>query len=339
VEYIMDLRTATGNELITAEEVDLTSLHSVRKFATKWIDNAPPRRLDMVILCANSQRPSGAREALTGDGVGQDWQLNYLANFHLLSILSPALRAQPADRDVRVLIGTCASYMGGAYPVNSLDDNDIYEITGKKSKKDSKAKSSTPSTYKNPRHSALGSTYSNSKLSLMAFAQSFQKHLSAYSRPDKQPNNARVLLVDPGWTRTPGMQRFLTFGSLWGLLLYVLLYPVWWTILKSPLQGAQSFLYAAMEAGFATEEGGVLVKECREVKIMRADVFDEYVQKELWSDTERVIQQAEKEGAQRRANEKVQSQKEGTETKQKQREESSAASTKKPGSRRSKKAE
>jgi len=54
VDFIDDTRAETNNQLITAEQVDLSSLHSVRQFATKWIDNAPPRRLDMVVLCANS---------------------------------------------------------------------------------------------------------------------------------------------------------------------------------------------------------------------------------------------------------------------------------------------
>ena len=57
VDYIDDLRETTNNSLITAEQVDLSSLHSIRKFATKWVDNAPPRRLDMIILCANTFTP------------------------------------------------------------------------------------------------------------------------------------------------------------------------------------------------------------------------------------------------------------------------------------------
>lgn len=42
VDFIEDMRQETKNELITAEQVDLESLHSIRTFATKWIDNAPP---------------------------------------------------------------------------------------------------------------------------------------------------------------------------------------------------------------------------------------------------------------------------------------------------------
>ncbi|KAG9726631.1 oxidoreductase-like protein, partial [Aureobasidium melanogenum] len=83
VEYIEELRERSNNELITAAQVDLTSLHSIRQFATKWVDNAPPRRLDMIILCANTLTPKGGKIQKTDDDVEINWGLNYLANFHL----------------------------------------------------------------------------------------------------------------------------------------------------------------------------------------------------------------------------------------------------------------
>lgn len=112
VDYIEDLRTVTNNELIYAEQVDLSSLHSIRLFATKWVDNAPPRRLDMIILCANVMTPYFGTGQKTKDGLEAEWMINYLSTFHLLSILSPAIRAQPPDRDVRILFSTCSSYIG-----------------------------------------------------------------------------------------------------------------------------------------------------------------------------------------------------------------------------------
>ena len=84
VEYIQDLRDKTGNSLIYAEQVDLSSLHSVRKFATKWIDNAPPRRLDMIVLCAATLTPPGGQRKETQEGLEETWMVNFLANFHLL---------------------------------------------------------------------------------------------------------------------------------------------------------------------------------------------------------------------------------------------------------------
>lgn len=274
-EYVDDLRAKTKNELIYAEQVDLASLHSIRLFATKWVDNAPPRRLDMIILCADTISPRFGLATTTHDKLEPNWGINYLANFHLLSILSPAIRAQPADRDVRIIFGTCSSYLGGSDLATLKDSRNPLPVGGK--------------------------AYGTSKLATMVFATAFQKHLDAYQRPDKQAPNARVILVDPGFSRTPGTRRWLTMGSLWGLLLYLCLWPLWWLVLKSPLQGAQSFLRAAMEADFGRGRGGRFVKECREVAVLRKQVRDEDVARELWGFSERQIEALEKEGALRRA--------------------------------------
>jgi NAD(P)-dependent dehydrogenase (short-subunit alcohol dehydrogenase family) len=273
VDYIEDLRTVTGNELVYAEQVDMAALHSIRLFATRWVDNAPPRRLDMIVLCANVMTPWFGRKRKTVDGLEEEWMVNYLSNFHLLSILSPAIRAQPPDRDVRVLFSTCSSYIGG-----NLDLKDT----------ERKAKSGR-------------NAYARSKLALMTFVYAFQKHLDAYVRPDKMPMNAKTFIVDPGFSRTPGTRRWLSGGSLIGLLVYMMAYPVWWLILKSPLQGAQSYLLASMEAEYARGSGGKLIKECREFEPLRADVKNEEVAQQLWEYSEKQIERLEKQGAVSRA--------------------------------------
>jgi NAD(P)-dependent dehydrogenase (short-subunit alcohol dehydrogenase family) len=287
VEYIQDLRDKTNNQMIYAEQVDLSSLYSVRKFATKWIDNAPPRRLDMIILCAAVQTPPGSKMKLGEGGVEETWMVNYLANFHLLGILSPAIRAQPFDRDVRVIMATCSSYIGSP----SL-------------KQDILPKDWTP-----------GSAYARSKLALNVFGRAFQKHLNAYKRPDQLPMTAKVIFVDPGLTRTPGTRRWLTRGSLLGLALYLLGYLFPWVLLKSPQQGAQSFLYAAMESSLRRGDGGKLIKECLEVDFARAEVDDEDVAKKLWEDSDTLIERVEKEQAKKRAAAKVAKDKEDKEKK------------------------
>lgn len=317
----MDLRASTGNQLITAEHVDMSSLHSIRVFATKWVDNAPPRRLDMIILCANTMTPKGSEIRLSDDGVESNFAINYLANFHLLSILSPAIRAQPADRDLRVIFGCCSSYMGGMIPEAVPQPNTTARLGSKKMK----VIAADPSA-----------AYGASKLSLMTFAMAFQKHLSAYKRPDKQPMQARVIMVDPGWSRTPGMRRYLNFGSLWGLALYLILWPFWWLVLKSPEQGGQTFLYAAMEAEFGRGEGGRYLKECKDAKLYRSEINDEDMQKSLWEMSEKVIETLEKEGAKRRAAAKAQ-EKEAAEAATTPTEAGKSAAEKQPGSRRSRK--
>ncbi|KAF2401138.1 NAD(P)-binding protein [Trichodelitschia bisporula] len=324
VDYIMDMRKSTGNELITAEHVDLSSLHSIRVFATKWVDNAPPRRLDMIILCANTMTPLGGEATKTVDGLESNWAINYLANFHLLSILSPALRAQPPDRDVRVIFGMCSSYMGGSllHVVPPVSDD--------KSKKPAKKAAPPNNVQFRP-----STAYATSKLALFAFASAFQKHLSAYKRPDGFPMNSRVVVVDPGWTRSPGMRRFLTVGSLWGLLVYLVMYPFWWFVLKDETQGAQSFLFAAMDAELGRDEGGKFIKECKERVVMRSEVNDERLQKALWEESDQSIQTTEKASAIRRTVEKKQ--REEAEKDAERTEAKKESSTKQPGSRRGKK--
>ena len=227
----------------------------------------------MIILCADALNPKFGLATKTQDNIDPVWGINYLANFHLLSILSPALRAQPPDRDVRIIFATCASYVGG--DLKSLQDN----------------RDPLPPKRK----------YETSKLALMIFAQAFQKHLNNYQRPDKQVNNARVVFVDPGFTRTPGMRRWLTMGSLWGLLLYLIIWPFWWLVLKAPMGGAQGFLKAAMEAELGRGAGGRLLREVRAADYLREEIRDEKAQQKLWAFSEKQIEALEKEGATKRA--------------------------------------
>jgi NAD(P)-dependent dehydrogenase (short-subunit alcohol dehydrogenase family) len=275
VDFIEDLRARSGNELIYAEQVDLSSLFSIRKFATKWIDNMPPRRLDMVILCAATLTPPGKKRVLTKEGIEETWMVNYLANFHLLSILSPAIRGQPADRDVRVLFAACPSYIASPPLLAGEEALTVKDWSPSKA-------------------------YARSKLALMVFGQAFQKHLDAYKRSDGAPNNARVIFVDPGYSRTPGMRRWLTRGTLWGLGLYLALWQSVWLFLKSSEQGAQSLLYAAQEATLGRGNGGRFIKECIEVDFAR-DVKDEVAAKKLWEGSEKLIERVEREEAVRKA--------------------------------------
>ncbi|KAH7146302.1 hypothetical protein EDB81DRAFT_794825 [Dactylonectria macrodidyma] len=277
VEYIQDLRERTNNNLIYAEQVDLSDFHSIRTFATKWIDNAPPRRLDMVILCAATLTPPGGKRKESEEGIEETWMVNFLANFHLLSILSPALRIQPIDRDVRIIIPTCSAYIGSP----SL-------------KKEISKKSWSP-----------GTAYARSKLALNVFGTAYQKHLDVYKRPDGGIMNTRVIFVDPGLARTPSTRRWLTRGSLWGLFFYLVGYIFPWFLLKSPNMAAQSILYAAMDKNLGREQGGKLIKECMEVDFARSEIKDEEVAKKLWEDSDALIEKVEKIQAKKRAAKKA----------------------------------
>jgi NAD(P)-dependent dehydrogenase (short-subunit alcohol dehydrogenase family) len=300
VDYVEDLRTSTGNDLITVEQVDLADLFSIRKFATQWIDNTPPRRLDMVILCGDEWTPSDAKTFMSKDMVDRIMAVNYLANFHLASILSPALRAQPLDRDVRIIVGMCSTYKAG-------DLSKVLSTSTPSSTKKGDKKASNPMDLSSTsKRLSPSTTYATSKLALITFCSAFQKHLTSEVGRDGLPVSRRVICVDPGWTRTPGMRRYITGGSLWGLFCYVFTYPLWWLILKSPEQGAQSFLWAALNPQLSRADApeSTLVKECQIVPATRLEVTNEDVQKNLWEETENVIKALEKRSALKRAADK-----------------------------------
>ena len=304
-----------------------------------------PRRLDMVILCGNAAPPVSQKRKLTVDGIDEEWMVNYLANFHLLSILSPALRAQPAHRDVRVVFTTCSSYIGAKWDLRQVEASAAITAAAAANAegdngegrrvvmKNGKLQREKPKSKKKKTKGV--SLYGLSKLSLMVFAQSFQKHLNSFKRPDGQPCSARVIMVDPGFSRTPGMRRWMTGGSLWGLLVYLVTWPVWWLVLKSPQQGAQSVLYAAMEAEYGRGEGGWMIKECKEVDLARKEIKDEETGKMLWEFSEKLIEVKERESAVRRA--LANKEKEVAEQTEKNKASGSGTKEQTPGSRRSRK--
>ncbi|PIG82555.1 oxidoreductase [Aspergillus arachidicola] len=325
VDYIEDLRKSTKNQLIYAEQVDLSSLHSIRTFATKWIDNVPPRRLDMVILCGNTAAPSSASRKLTADGLDEEWQVNYLANFHLLSILSPALRAQPPHRDVRVIFTTCSSYIGAKIDPKQIEAACTPDAPAPRGAKNSKNVKKAGAGSKKSKPSLFGA----SKLAMMSFAQSFQKHLNAYERPDKMPPCTRShpgysSLVD-GWVAlgAPPLSHYLAF---------VVVGP------EVAAAGRPEYSVCCHGGRFGRGTGGWMIKECQEVDFARKDIKDEEAGKLLWQFSEAQIEQKERESAVKRAlANKEQQEKE----KQKNNGASSskpAAKEQTPGSRRSRKA-
>ncbi|KAK7207879.1 hypothetical protein BZA70DRAFT_298390 [Myxozyma melibiosi] len=279
IDYIADLRERSKNQLIYAEEVDLADLHSIRVFATKWLDNSPPRRLDTLVCCAAASQPPFKPRQFTADGIEQQWGVNYLGHYHLITMLSPAFRVQPPGRDVRIVVAGCSSYV--------LADFDIAD----------------PGFEKRPYPSSKPwRVYGSSKLALRMFAREFQRTLDAYQRPDKQPNNARIFIADTGLSRTPSTRIYLSLGTLWGLLLYLIMWPIWWIVLKSPQQGAQTVLHAIMSPEGAEGPGAKIYRECAvmtkpsPMKIAN----DEEVSKKLYDQTAARIQELEKAGAIRR---------------------------------------
>lgn len=274
VDFVEDMRERTGNFMIYAEDCDLDSLHSIRKFSTKWLDNQPPRRLDGIICCAAECLPMGKSRQVTVDGIEKQIGVNYVAHYHLLTLLSPSLRVQPPDRDVRVVVSTCSSQAFG-----EIDLQDPFWI-------DKRYPASSP-----------WKVFGSSKLMLGMFAMEFQRKLDSYERPDKAPNNVRVNIVNPGFMRSPSTRRFLSMGSIMGLFLYLLLYPVFFLLLKSSHQGAQSFFYALTAPKFKSSSGGNIIQECKVIKPRTKALENEELQVALFEKTAEILNDIEKKSA------------------------------------------
>lgn len=274
IDYIDDLRTETNNFMIYAEECDLNSLYSIRKFATNWLDNQPPRRLDAVICLAAESIPIGKSRQVSIDGIEKQLAVNYLGHYHLITLLAPSLRSQPPDRDVRVLLATCASQGMGEIDLDDLlAENKRYQST--KSLK----------------------VYGTSKLLLSLFGKEFQARCNAYERKDKAPTNVKVLMVNPGLMRTPSTRRFLSMGTIWGLLLYILLYPIWYLFLKNGYEAQQSLLFALWSPSFLQLRGGQLIQECKVITPSRKEFKDSALQKSVFDKTEQLVAKLEKQSA------------------------------------------
>lgn len=276
VDYVNDMRERTNNMLIHIEEVDLESLHSVRTFATTWLNNTPPRRLDMIICLAGVSLPPGKpRSASLVDGVETHLQVNYLSHFHLVTLMAPSLRVQPPDRDVRVIMTTCVAAVMGDLDIADPE----FKTRGYPSMQPWKA-------------------FGASKLLLTMFAYEFQRRLNTYERPDKAENNVRLIMVDPGLSRTPSFRLFVSFGTITGLLLYIIMWPIWWLFLKSPYNAAQTHLYAAMSPDFEATTEMFYTAQCKiRDRPPRSELADEELQKLCFDNTEKFIESVEKRSA------------------------------------------
>ncbi|WPK27758.1 hypothetical protein PUMCH_005158 [Australozyma saopauloensis] len=274
VDFIDDMREKTNNNLVFAELCDLLLLHSVRQFATTWLDSSTPRRLDGVVCCAADCTPRGSARSVTVDGAERQMAVNYLAHYHLLTLLRPSMHVQPPDRDVRIVLTTCSSQALG--PIDR--DDFLWE------------KRAYP-------QNAPWKVYGASKLLLGIFGRLLQRDLLAYERPDSAPCNIQVSIVNPGIMRTASTRRALSFGTIWGLLLYILLFPVWFIFFKNSYEGVQSVLFALFAPVFGPHDGGNLIQECKILTKGREEYYDYELQDQIFKYTAEAIDTMERNSA------------------------------------------
>lgn len=287
-EFVQDLRERTGNELLYMEQCDLGDLYEVRKFATTWLNNSPPRRLDGVLVMSGDMEPLGVPRFAppvrksSADGLENQIAVNYAGVFHLLDLLQPSIKAQPPDRDIRIIVATCwTQVMGDVNVEDPLWQQQMYRSAFK--------------------------FCSSSKLQLGLAMMEYQRRLladiqkvAAEKKSERTGLNIKVVLVQPGTMRSNSLRRVISNGSVVLLLvLYcVVLYPFLWLFTKSGNRGAQSILYALNTPEF--EEVNLkttatkYVADCSVVKFARKEFEDAELQRKLYDNTQRDILALEK---------------------------------------------
>jgi NAD(P)-dependent dehydrogenase (short-subunit alcohol dehydrogenase family) len=91
---------ATQNSKITVLGLDLSSLSSVRSFATALVQQLGGLSIDVLINCAGIADLPAGLSAVTADGFDRVFQTNYLGHFLLTELLLPSMRLNPTGARV-----------------------------------------------------------------------------------------------------------------------------------------------------------------------------------------------------------------------------------------------
>ncbi|AAS50631.2 ABL140Wp [Eremothecium gossypii ATCC 10895] len=292
-EWCEQLREQSNNQLIYLEKCDLADLHQVRKFATTWLDNSPPRRLDGCIIMSGDIEPLGwpwargiAPRRFSPYGVEIQVATNFAGTFHLLHLLQPSFKAQPPDRNVRIIVTTCFLQALGTANVEDplwLKDSGLRSLR----------------------------LFSSSKLQLSLCMLELQRRMfqdiKKTSKDGRSGKNISVTLVDPGLMRSSSLRRVVSNGSVWLLLMLYcgILYPIIWLIAKSGYRGAQVVLHALMspeleEVNRADPESVLYLVDCQKAPFARSEFKDTELQKKLYDATVERIMALEKKVAAKR---------------------------------------
>lgn len=306
-DFIMDLRKKTENELIYSEFCDFSDLTSVRKFATNWIDNISPRRLDGIVLMHGEMQPIMGKKRYekhtSKDGLELQMSINCIGTFHLLNLLKPCIKSQPPDRDVRIIYSTCIwQALGNVFPEDPCMSQ---------------------------QHFISHKFYASSKLQMSLMMVELhrqlvvgdEKEVKGAETGDKLTKaNISTTVVQPGIMRSGTLRRLISNGTVWALLvLYTgFLYPFLWLFVKNGNGGAQSILYSlytpefekinieSMEGKFTLGIPGCnYVINCNiQPKFYKKEFYDVKLQSVLYNNMCKQIEHVEKVTAAKRNSEK-----------------------------------
>ncbi|KAF9531909.1 hypothetical protein CPB83DRAFT_848013 [Crepidotus variabilis] len=243
------LRTTTSNEQIYAEECDLKSPTSIRAFCTKFL-TGKEQRLDAIIF-GHEHRHIGSPWPFSNATIDRDQKerdSGSLASFLITTLLLPALLVAPVERDIRIInvVNPFYAAAGGlpfspsfSYEIPAAQANSLFLREGQRSLR----------TIVLTRHiqRVLDALPTSSQIPKTEEGSSAVPIVSS----KHQKSNITSVSVSPGIGRVDTISSFLSADwkspkgfSYFGILLYIMLQPLFLMLLKSPYAAMQTVLHA-----------------------------------------------------------------------------------------------
>ena len=201
------IRGKTGNSDVVVKKLDLASLKSVREFCKEI--NEAEQRVDVLINNAGVMR---CPYMVTEDGFENHMAVNHFGNFLLTNLLKDSLYRAPSSR---VIFVSSSLHRFGKLDLEDLNSEAEYK---------------------------KGKPYNNSKLMNLLFARELHKR---YANDGK----LCVYSLSPGMVRTSLGRHSIFFNKYFQILCFpivVLLYPLWWTLVKTATEGCQTVVYCVV---------------------------------------------------------------------------------------------
>ncbi|KAK7058097.1 hypothetical protein R3P38DRAFT_2844306 [Favolaschia claudopus] len=269
--YIDLLRSTTSNENIYAERCDLASPSSIHQFAARFssggageeghrLPTAPDPRID-ALVCAHEYPTIGALALFSSkrgkakeeeeEGEQRTRDENALATFLLITLLLPMMLTAPVERDIRIVNVVNRFYPAAAPGFFKAEGAYAFSSVSRPPLSASASAPTSSSTLLLPEATrALRTVLLTRHLQRILDAlpsapvpsTSSSSKTTSTSSSQKQKSNIVAVSVSPGLSRSETVAP-LFGGSLFGRIIYLLLYPLLLLLTKSANASVQSVLH------------------------------------------------------------------------------------------------
>ncbi|KAL4249624.1 hypothetical protein ABKN59_006180 [Abortiporus biennis] len=242
------LRTTTNNEEIYAEHADLSSPESIRAFCTKFL-TGEDQRLDAIVFA--HEYPTLGSLFGTSKYAEEKREQASLATFLLITLLLPAVLVAPVERDIRI-INVVNPFYAAAAPTFTKS---VSALFSPETAKDATIAKTKDSLFVKEGYRALRTVVVTRHLQRVLNALPKQADEKKDSNPSDTvpaiarmaPSNIIATSVCPGITRSDTMTPLLSAdrdsGSNFGVMLYIIMYPLLFLFTKSTNAAVQSVLH------------------------------------------------------------------------------------------------